>query len=272
MNALHTSTVPKIPRTSARFRVLRRSPMASSFLTLAVLLVVWETLGRLSPMFASYPSAILTAFADIAFVDQSLMGAILTTLHGTVVGFILAAVLGVGIGFAMGRIPVVAGLLEPYVNAIYATPRIALIPLLVLWSGIGFEMRVVVAILCGIFPIILNTYLGASSVDRGLLDAGRSFNSSELQLLRGVVLPASLPFVMTGLRIGGFQTLVGIIVAEMTSSITGVGQLLITYGRYMQLSHLLAVIITLGFIGVLFMYLMDIAERKAMPWTRQQRA
>ena len=270
MNAA-TATAPARPaRLSAR--ALRRSPLAIGATSIVVLLAAWEILGRQDPTTASYPSEVAAAFVDMTAGDGALLEALSATLQGMAVGFVVSAVLGIGIGFAMGRIKIVAGLLEPYINAIYATPRIALIPLLVLWFGIGFELRVTVAVLSAIFPIILNTYVGASTVDRGLTDAGRSLNASNFQLLRTVVFPASLPFVVTGLRIGGFRALVGVIVAEMTASIVGTGQLLITYGRYLQVSHLVAVILTLGVIGVLFTYLMGVAERYAMPWSRRRRS
>lgn len=272
MNAAQGVTGALAPPRGASIRSLGRSSVTLTVVSGLVLVLAWEVLGRQFPQKASYPSAVTTAFVEITFGDGALVDALGATLLGMAVGFLIAGVMGIGIGFAMGRIPVVAGLLEPYVNAIYATPRIALIPLLVLWFGIGFELRVTVAVLSAIFPIILNTYVGASTIDRGLLDAGRSLNASGFQLLRTIVVPASLPMVVTGLRIGGFRALVGIIVAEMTASITGTGQLLLTYGRFLQTAHLIAVIITLGIIGVLLTKVMGSAERAAMPWTRQRRS
>lgn len=272
MSAVESASPATAPRAGASPRSLGRSPVAISVGSVLVAGLLWEFLGRQVPATASYPSAVGAALIEITVGDGALFSALADTLRGMAAGFLVAGVLGVAIGFAMGRIPVVAGLVEPYINAIYATPRIALIPLLVLWFGIGFQLRVTVAVLTAIFPIILNTYVGASSVDGGLMDAGRSLNANSFQLLRTVVMPASLPFVVTGLRIGGFRALVGVIVAEMTASITGTGQLLLTYGRFVQIPHLIAAILSLGVIGVVFTQLMGAAERAAMPWTRQRRA
>lgn len=272
MSAAQAPAATLVPRAEARLRVFARSPVTLSLVVLLVLLAIWEIVGRRFPDSLSHPSAVASEFVAITIEDGDLLEALGATMYGMAAGFLIAAVVGVALGFAMGRMPVVGGLLEPYVNAIYATPRIALIPLLVLWCGIGFELRVTVAVLSAVFPIIINTYVGARSVDSGLLDAGRSLNASGFQLLRGVVLPASLPFVVTGLRIGIFRALVGIIVAEMSASITGTGQLLLDYGQFLQIGRLIAVIVTLGVIGVLLTFLVGAVQRWAMPWTRRRQA
>ena len=138
-----------------------RDPTMLRIGSVVAVLVLWEVLGRLDPIVASYPTAIVAAFVELAFVDNTLWPAFATTLQGLVVGFAISSVLGVAIGFAMGRIRLVDLILDPYVSALYATPRIALVPLLVLWVGIDFELRVTIVVLSSIFPIIINTYIGA---------------------------------------------------------------------------------------------------------------
>lgn len=234
-------------------------------------LLLWEGFGRLEPRVASHPSAIVAAFVELAFVEDTLVSAFATTLHGLVVGFIIAAVLGVAIGFAMGRIRLVDLILDPYVSALYATPRIALVPLLVLWVGIDFELRVTIVVLSAVFPIIINTYIGAKAVDRDLLDAGRAFAANGWQLLTTVVVPGSLPYLFAGLRIGVARALVGIIVAEMTAAVTGTGQLIIQYGRFFQTDKLFVPIIILGLFSILLAELVYFAQRRATPWARVER-
>ena len=248
-----------------------RHPMALRFASVIVVLLVWELLGRLDPIVASYPTAIAAAFVDLGFVEDELVPAFATTLHGLVVGFAIAAVGGIAIGFAMGRIRLVDLILDPYVSALYATPRIALVPLLVLWVGIDFELRVTVVVLSAIFPIIINTYIGAKSVDRELIDTGRAFAANGWQLLTSVVVPASLPYLFAALRIGVARALVGIIVAEMTAAVTGTGQLIIQYGRFFQTDRLFVPVIILGLFSIVLAELVYFVQRRATPWARVER-
>ena len=252
-------------------RSLTQSPAALRIGSLLGVLLIWETLGRLNPRVASFPSEIGAAFIQLGFVEDALIPAFATTLQGLVVGFVIAAVLGIVIGFAMGRIRLVDLILDPYVSALYATPRIALVPLLVLWVGIDFELRVTIVVLSAIFPIIINTYIGAKSVDRELLDAGRAFAAGQWQLLRTVVVPASLPYLFAGLRIGSARALVGIIVAEMAAAVTGTGQLIIQYGRFFETDKLFVPVIILGLFSILLAEVVYFIQRRATPWARVER-
>lgn len=247
------------------------NPTALRVASVIAVLVTWELFGRQDPIVASHPSAIAAAFINLGFVENALLPAFATTLHGLVVGFAIAAVLGIVIGFAMGRIRLVDLILDPYVSALYATPRIALVPLLVLWVGIDFELRVTIVVLSALFPIIINTYIGAKSVDRELLDAGRAFAASEWQLLRTVVVPGSLPYLFAGLRIGVARAIVGIIVAEMTAAVTGTGQLIIQYGRYFETDKLFVPVIILGLFSIVLAELVYFLQRRATPWARVER-
>ena len=247
------------------------SPLGMRLTSLVGVLLVWEGFGRLDPRVASYPSEIGAAFVQLGFVDDALVPAFATTLHGLVVGFAIAATLGIAIGFAMGRIRLVDLILDPYVSAFYATPRIALVPLLVLWVGIGFELRVTIVVLSAIFPIIINTYIGAKSVDRELLDAGRAFAANGWQLLTTVVVPGSIPYLFAGLRIGVARALVGIIVAEMTAAVTGTGRLIIQYGRFFETDKLFVPIIILGLFSIALAEVVYFLQRRATPWARVER-
>jgi ABC-type nitrate/sulfonate/bicarbonate transport system permease component len=248
-----------------------RDPTTLRIGSVIAVLVLWELLGRLDPIVASYPTAIAAAFVELAFVDNTLWPAFATTLQGLVVGFAISSVLGVVIGFAMGRIRLVDLILDPYVSALYATPRIALVPLLVLWVGIDFELRVTIVVLSSIFPIIINTYIGAKSVDRELLDTGRAFAANGWQMLTTVVVPASIPYLFAGLRIGVARALVGIIVAEMTAAVTGTGQLIIQYGRFFQTDKLFVPVIILGLFSIVLAELVYFLQRRATPWANVER-
>lgn len=248
------------------------SPWVLRLLSVGVLLTLWEFFGRQRSIYMSYPSAIWNAFVDLAFVERRMEEYFGVTLHGLGVGYAIAAVLGVAIGFAMGRIRLVKLILDPYVNALYATPRITLVPLLVLWVGIDFRLRVTIVVLSAVFPIIINTYAGAHHVDKDLLDAGRVFMASRIRMLRTIIIPASLPFVFAGLRIGALRALTGAIVAEMTAAITGTGAVIFAFSRAFQTDRLFATLIVLGFLGISLSKVVQVAQSLTMPWARARDA
>lgn len=233
-------------------------------LSLLVVGSVWEAWGRANPLFASYPTAIIGAFGQVFL--PAVIPALVTTTIALGVGLATAIPLGMVIGFAMGRSRLLDVILTPYVNAIYATPRISLIPILVLWLGIDFNLRVTIVALGAIFPVIVNTYAGSKAVDPDLLDAGRAFMADRFQVLRTIVVPSALPYLFAGIRVGFSRGISGVIVAEMTSALTGIGQLLIAYGKYLLIDQLFVAIMALGFFSLLCMGLLARTQRRLMPW------
>jgi NitT/TauT family transport system permease protein len=174
------------------------------------------------------------------------------------------------IGFAMGRIRLLDVAITPYMNAIYATPRIALIPILVLWLGIDFGLRITIVALGAVFPVIINTYAGTKHVDRELLDTGKAFMADGRQLLRSIVIPATAPFVFAGIRIGLGRGISGVIVAEMTAALTGIGRILISHAKYLQIAELFVGIMTLGLFSLLLMEGLSRTQRRLTPWAERE--
>lgn len=245
----------------------------SNGLRLASLLVVlsaWELWGRANEYFASYPTAIIGA-ATQNFVPV-VLPAFGTTLWAMAVGMAIATPLGMAIGFAMGRIRLLDVALTPYMYAIYATPRIALIPILVLWLGIDFELRITIIALGAVFPIIINTYVGTKNTEQELLDVGRVFIASNWQTLRTIIIPSAAPYVFAGIRIGIGKAVSGVIVAEMTSTLTGVGRLLISYAKYLQIAELFVGVMTLGLFSLLLYALLARLQKRLTPWADGGRA
>ncbi len=233
-------------------------------LSLLVVCMVWEIWGRANPFFASYPTAIVGAGGRILLPE--VLPALVTTVWALFVGMAISIPIGVAFGFAMARFRLVEIAFLPYINAIYATPRIALIPILVLWLGIDFNLRVTIVALGAVFPIIINSYSGAKHVDEELLDTGRAFMASERQLLRTIVLPATTPFVFAGLRIGLGRGVSGVIVAEMTSALTGIGRILISHAKYLQIAELFVGIMALGLFSLVLFDLLNRSQRHLTPW------
>ena len=242
------------------------SRLGLGIVSLACVLALWEVFGRIEPLYTSYPSEI--ASAAWRTLPDEVLPAFGSTLAGFAVGLAIAAVLGIAIGFAMARVSVIEIALSPYVNALYATPRIALIPLLVIWLGIDFQLRVAIVVLSAIFPIIITVWVGGKETDAQLLQVGRAFLAGPWQRWRTVIFPASLPYVFTGLRLGLARALTGIVVAEMTAAISGIGRLILDDARYLQTADLFVPLILLGLLSIALTALLDRLQRKVTPWRR----
>jgi NitT/TauT family transport system permease protein len=262
-----TSDVGATRSLTARFATRSN---ALRLLSLIVVFGIWEAWGRANPFFASYPSDIARAASEILFPE--VLPAFMTTLVALATGMLISIPIGIAFGFGMARFRLLEVALLPYMNAIYATPRIALIPILVLWLGIDFELRVTIVALGAVFPIIINSYAGAKNVDPEMLDTAKAFMANERQLLRTIVLPATVPFVFAGLRIGMGRGISGVIVAEMTAALTGVGRILISHAKYLQIAELFVGIMLLGFVSLLLMGGLARFQRRITPWADAERA
>lgn len=260
------------PLPASLTRIWNRIVTRKNVLRIASLVVVfgtWEVWGSARPFFASHPTAILQAASE-TFVPQ-VLPAFLTTVTALMVGLAIAAPIGIAVGFAMGRVRLLDVALTPYINAIYATPRIALIPVLVLWVGISFELRLTIVALGAVFPMIINTYTGAKHVDRELLDTGYSFTANSRQILRTIVVPSSLPFMFAGFRIGIGRGVSGVIVAEMTSALTGLGRIMIENAKYFQIAEVFVAIMTLGVFSLFLFEGVARLQRRLTPWGDAER-
>jgi len=255
-------------RTIAERVLTRRNGLKIA--SLLVVFSMWELWGRANPFFASYPTAIAEAASRILFPE--VLPAFLTTLWALTVGMVLAIPIGMAFGFGLARFRLLEVALLPYMNAIYATPRIALIPILVLWLGIAFELRVTIVILGAVFPIIINTYSGAKHMDSEMIDTGRAFMASERQLLKTIIIPATAPFVFAGIRIGLGRGVSGVIVAEMTAALTGIGRILISHAKYLQIAEVFVGIMLLGLFSLVLMGGLVRAQRRLTPWDDAERA
>jgi ABC-type nitrate/sulfonate/bicarbonate transport system permease component len=254
---------------SQRARGMLGSRRIVAAVSLAVTLSIWEVYGRAYPLFVSYPSAIAAAATQVLLPE--IIPAWQSTLVGFFIGLAIAIPVAQLIGIAMGRLRLIDIMLAPYVNALYVTPRIALIPLLVLAFGLDMQLRISIVVLSAIFPMIVNTYTGMRNVDRELLDVGRVFTANGPQRLRTIILPGSVPYVFAGLRLGVARALGGIIMAELSASITGIGRRLLDYGQYFQTDRLFVTIISIGVFGLVMTKSMAALQRRAAPWAHGTR-
>jgi NitT/TauT family transport system permease protein len=239
---------------------------AITALSVVALLGVWEFFGRdVNPVFGSYPSAIALAFVELVRTGQ-LGGALYESLRPFVVGYGLAIVVGVPLGLVIGRYRVLEAALGIYVTAGYAMPLVALVPLLILWLGLGFAVKAAVVFLMSVFPICINTWLGVTAVPKNLIEVGKSFVASDAVILRRIVLPATLPYIMAGIRLAVGRAVVAMVIAEFFTTISGLGAIIINSANNFDTATMFVPIMVLMVLAIGLNSLIGWVERRVAPW------
>ena len=258
-----TAAAPPDVETSERRPLPRWAIMLASIVCMVVL---WEIFGRqINPVFGSYPSAIAVAFWELLLSGQ-LVSALLESLQPFVVGYGLAIVVGVPVGLVIGRFRAAEAALGIYVTAGYAMPLVALVPLLILWLGLGFTVKVSVVFLMALFPICINTWLGVVAVPKTLIEVGKSFVAPDLVILRRIVLPATLPYIMAGVRLAVGRAVVAMVIAEFFTTISGLGAVIINSANNFDTATMFVPIIILMLMAVGLNSLIGWFERRVAPW------
>jgi NitT/TauT family transport system permease protein len=246
-----------------------RRPMprwAITFASVACMLALWEILGRdVNPVFGSYPSAIAVAFWELVRTGQ-LWSALSESLQPFFVGYGLAIVAGIPIGLVIGRFRTAEAAFGIYVTAGYAMPLVALVPLLILWLGLGFKVKVAVVFLMSLFPICINTWLGVTAVPKTLIEVGKSFVAPNFVILRRIVLPATLPYIMAGIRLAVGRAVVAMVIAEFFTTISGLGAVIINSANNFDTATMFVPIIILMVMAIGLNGLIGWVEHKVAPW------
>jgi ABC-type nitrate/sulfonate/bicarbonate transport system permease component len=245
--------------------------LKNSYITIIstiVILLIWEVLGRqINPLFASFPTAIAEAGWEM-LLDGSIITGFITSVQPLIVGYALAAVVGIPIGLLVGRYGVLEAAFGIYITAGYATPLVALVPLFVLWFGLGFTVKVAIIFSLTIFPIIINTWAGVQSVPKSMIEVGTAFVASQSQIMRKIVVPATIPHIMTGLRLGVGRGVIGMVIAEFFTAISGLGAIIIQTGNSFKTADMFVPIIVIMALGIGLTALVGVLERKVAPWHR----
>ncbi len=235
-------------------------------ISLFAALLLWEIFGRrVNPIFGSYPTAIADAFWHL-LVTGELSSALYESLRPFVLGYGLAILVGVPLGLIIGRFRVAEASLGIYVTAGYAMPLVALVPLLILWLGLGFAVKVAVIFLMSIFPICINTWLGVTAVPKTLIEVGKSFVAPDIVILRRIILPATLPYIMAGVRLAVGRAVVGMVIAEFFTTISGLGAVIINSANNFDTATMFVPIIILMVMAIGLNWLIGWIEHKVAPW------
>ena len=259
------------PAPAQRLRALLLSPNAIRTASVAVFFVIWEYYGRrMDPIFMAPPSAIFEAAVTL-IRSGALEKAMAQTLWPFAVGMALTVIVGILLGIVMAQWRMLEYVLDPFINALYAIPRIALVPLIILWAGLEFAGKVTILVSVAIFPITVNTYAGIRDVRGSMLEIGRAYGATEWQIFWKIVLPAAVPFIMAGVRLAVGLAIIGIIVAEFFTAISGLGGMIVEYANVFATAKLFVPIIVIALIGVILTELVMWLERRMSRWRTLER-
>jgi ABC-type nitrate/sulfonate/bicarbonate transport system permease component len=233
---------------------------------LALVLLVWWLIAQVAPpgLFAS-PLAVAKAGWGLA-ADGRLLPALGASLKVYLTGTGIAIVLGCALGLAMGSWQILGRTLDIYVMALAATPRVAFIPLIIVMLGLGVEAKVLIVFLGAVMPIILNAYAGVRAADPELVEMAMATGATRGRILKHVVLPGAVPFLLTGIRIGASIGLINTVVAEFYTAIGGLGGLLAVYGSRFQMAEYLAVVVVLALVGAVVTEGLRLIEKRLLHW------
>lgn len=265
-----STTPPGSARASqaARDLFLAHERLALGSLGLALLLVAWEIGSAtrvLNPIIFSSPTGIVRA-AGREVQSGAIWHHLGVSALELVLGFVLAALLGVVVGFIAGWWRRANALLDPWITILYNLPTVALMPLIILVMGIGLWSKVFVVFLITLFPIVVNTMIGVQNTARTLIDVARTLGASPRRQWRTVVIPGATPFILTGLRLAGGRALIGVVVAELIAGNEGIGFALHYAGSLLQAGTVMLYILILGFSGVLFAEVLRRIEDRFESW------
>lgn len=249
-----------------------RNPRLTGTVSVVAFLLLWEGVvaaGLIEPLFLASPTAILEVGYEMFVETGDIYPHILVSLQEAALGFALAIVFGVGFGLAMGRFEGFRRVLEPFVMALYSTPTVALLPLFILWLGIGLWSKVLIVFLGGVFAILVNTMAGVRGANPRLIETARAFTASEAEIFVHIMLPAATPYIVAGIRLAIGRVLISVFVAELYASNEGVGFLITQAGATYNTAQMLLAILLLTITGMALSQMLTYIEDRKLARFRE---
>ena len=242
----------------------------TGFLSIAGGLVAWELVGRLvisNSLFLATPTQIAAQIYNLMrsgelFIHMGVSGAEFG------IGLIISIILGIALGFLIATNKIASAILGPWISALYATPTVAIAPLIILWFGIGLWSKVFVVIINATFPMIINTETGLRATDPKLIEAVRCFGASPLQIFWNVMLPSALPYILAGVRLSVGRAIVSVVVGELFGSRAGLGFMITQASEVFNMPRLFAAVVVLALVGVILTAGARYLERVLQPWNK----
>tara|TARA_R110000751_G_scaffold18234_19_gene55356 strand:+ start:1090 stop:1938 length:849 start_codon:yes stop_codon:yes gene_type:complete len=260
------SRIRPVPFRGGGFRPMPRRWVGP--VVFAVLIAVWEVgsrFGWISPIVLPAPSEALEAFANLARSGQLALH-LQASLSRLVQGWIFGTLLGVAFGFAAGLFSLARAGIVPLVAAFFPIPKIALLPLFIIWFGIGEESKVATILFGTFFPTVIAVYGGVDGVDRGLVRMGQSFGLSRWSIIRKIVLPGAMPAILSGFRISASIAIILLVAAEMIGAEYGIGAYVLLAGNLMATDQLVAGVAMLSILGLTVSWLIGRLEKRVLRW------
>jgi NitT/TauT family transport system permease protein len=270
-------TAPDTETTSGRFRGeianIGVPPLGGGFMVVCqvalgiVILLLWQGASDrlVDNFFISNPIDVGRRLLDW-IADGSLFIHIWSTVYATVLGFIVGSIGGVALGIWLGVSPFTSRLLNPYLNALNALPKVALAPLFVLWFGLGIESKVALAAVLVLFLVFLNTYAGVREVDQDLIDGARLMKATRTQVITKVIIPSAMSWVFAGLKISVPYALIGAVLGEMIAANRGLGYLVQFSGSQFDSAGVFAVLIVIALLAVALNFLVEFVQHRMQQW------
>lgn len=266
----------KTPLEEARALARARKRREGGFVLLAQVLIVLLLIAGMYALNAAAgkltmprPDAVLQQSIRM-WADGTMLKALLESVTVLGLGFLLSVVTGIGIGALLGAFRMLNRVLDPFVNALNATPGAAFIPLIIVWFGLYTEAKIVVVWNAAVFPILISTAAGIANADKDLIEMGRAFGAKRLHLFWNIMVPDALPSILSGLRIGAAVCTVGTVIAELTMAQSGLGGLLAQAGNRFQMDKYFAVVIVLMVLATAIIAALRLAESKVGRWRLSQ--
>lgn len=231
-------------------------------------LAIWEAIcraGIVSALYLPAPSAIVETGWQM-ILSGELGRSVAASMYRIILGFLAGGIIGILLGLLMGFSKVAGAIGNPLVYSVYAIPKIALLPLFILWLGIGELSKVTIIALGVFFPVVINTYAGVRNVDPLLVKVAVSFKVKRINVIRKVILPAALPTIFAGLKLAAGMSLLLLVSAEMIAAKEGIGSLILHYGDLMLTTKLMVGVLTISILGLIFNRGLDWLEKKLLPW------
>ncbi|MGH7875636.1 MAG: ABC transporter permease [Candidatus Binatia bacterium] len=241
-------------------------------LAVGIFLITWELVGNVfklvNPMFMSAPSLIFKAGYEL-FRSGEIYNDLYVSGIEFIGGYFLAVVVAIPFGILVGWYKRASYVFDPFINAMNATPRVALLPLVIIWLGIGILSKVGIIFLGAVFSILINTRDGVKTTPMNLLTAARSFGASEWMVFKTVVIPSTVPFILTGMRLAVGRALVGVLVGELYAATAGIGFMITVAGATFQTDKVFVGVLIFALSGMIGMELLTRVEHKFDKWRPQ---
>jgi NitT/TauT family transport system permease protein len=238
-------------------------------ISVALFLVLWELVGNtfqlINPMFMSAPSLVWKAGVQL-FGSGEIWNDLRVSGIELLGGYLLAVFFAIPFGIMTGWYKRMSAIFDPFINAMNATPRVALLPLVIIWLGIGILSKVGIIFLGAVFPMLINTRDGVKTTPQNLLNAARSFGASEWMVFKTVVLPSTVPFILTGLRLGVGRGIVGVMVGELYAATAGIGFMITVAGATFQTDKVFVGVLIFAIAGMTLVELLTRVEKRFDKW------